>query len=473
MRARDTTVSPPADQPLDRATDVVVVGAGLAGLPVAWELARRGASVRVVDAGPPGAGTSHVAAGMLAPVTETEPDDPEHLAVGRAGLDRWPAFAAALQDESGLAVPLHAAGTLAVARDRDEAEALGRFADVCGRFGLPVERLLPSAARRLEPALAPTLRGALAIPGDAAVDPRRVVAALVAALRGRAVSMVQGQVERVVWADDRGEGADPAKIDGGAPRPAGHPTSGGGVRPPRATGVRLTDGTVLRAGTVVLATGARTVDGLPAAARVPVRPVKGQLLVLRDPSGPGLVDRVLRFGTGYLVPRGDGRYVLGATTEERGFDVATTAWALHDLLRDGFELVPGLLDLEVEETLAGLRPTTPDALPAIGLASGVDGLWWATGHHRNGVLLAPLTGELIADGIAGRRAPAAGGSAGDAGRVARLVAPARFVGRGTARGDAASSRPGPARVGPPSGRVSTAQIVTPDRPAPTPEDLRA
>jgi len=415
MRARDTPVPAPPTIPADRPTDVLVVGAGLAGLPVAWELVRRGATVRVVDAGAPGAGTSHVAAGMLAPVTETEPDDPGHLAVGRAGLDRWPAFAAALTAESGIELPLHAAGTLALARDRDEAEALARFAAVCDRFELTAERVLPSAARRLEPALAPTLRGALAIPGDAAVDPRRVVTALVGALRSRGVEMARGVVERVV-------------LDG-----------------PRATGVLLADGTPLRAGAVVLATGARVLPGLPDHARVPVRPVKGQLLVLRDPSGPGLVERVLRFGTGYLVPRDDGRYVLGATTEERGFDTATTAWALHDLLRDGFELVPGLLDLEVEETLAGLRPTTPDALPAIGPASGVDGVWWATGHHRNGVLLAPLTGALVAGALSGETP-----SAADA-QVAALVAPGRF------------DRPGPVAPAPSSTTTAPAAPTGADR----------
>jgi glycine oxidase len=395
MRARDTPVPSPPSDPTDRATDVLGVGAGLAGLPIAWELARRGATVRVVDRGVPGGGTSLVAAGMLAPVTETEPDDPDHLAVGRAGLDRWPAFAAALEAASGIPVPLHAAGTLALARDRDEAEALGRFAGVCDRFGLPVERLLPSAARRLEPALAPTLRGALAVPGDAAVDPRRVVEALVTAVRGAGVDLVEAPVERLLTE---------------------------GRTDPRAAGVVLADGSALRAGAVVLATGAWPVAGVPEAARIPVRPVKGQLLVLRDPSGPGLVERVLRFGPGYLVPRDDGRYVLGATTEERGFDTATTAWALHDLLRDGFELVPGLLDLEVQETLAGLRPTTPDALPAIGPAAGVDGLWWATGHHRNGVLLAPLTGALVADGLTGTP------RSREDDRIADLVAPSRFAG---------------------------------------------
>lgn len=423
------TVLPP-----DPAPDVLVVGAGLAGLPVAWELARRGATVRILDRGDAGAATSRVAAGMLAPVTEAEPDDPDHLAVGAAGLTRWPAFARDLAEESGVPLALHAAGTLALARDRDEAEALARFAAVCDRFGLAVDRLLPSAARRLEPALAPTLRGALSVPGDAAVDPREVVRALVTALRGRGVEVGRGAVARLQTV-----GADGARGSDGALRDDGAGDDVRATAAVRATGVVLDDGTVVRAGAVVLATGAWGVDGLPAAARVPVRPVKGQLLVLRDPSGPGLVERVLRFGPGYLVPRPDGRYVLGATTEERGFDVATTAWALHDLLRDGGELVPGLLDLEVKETLAGLRPTTPDALPAIGPAAGVDGLWWATGHHRNGVLLAPLTGALLADGIAGRVSVAAaeasdpagvagaGNAAADHPTVAALVAPSRFA----------------------------------------------
>ncbi|MEV4421709.1 FAD-dependent oxidoreductase [Patulibacter sp. NPDC049589] len=443
----------PAAPSTDRPTDVLVVGAGLAGLPVALELARRGATVRVVDRGAPGSGTSHVAAGMLAPVTEAEPDDPEHLAVGRAGLERWPAFAASLAAESGIDLPLHRAGTLAIARDRDEAEALARFAGVCGRFGLPVQRVLPSAARRLEPALAPTLRGALSIPGDAAVDPRRMVEALVVALRERGVGAVRGTVDRLLVEGRRGAAADErtntrderVALGDGTDLRAGDGTV------LRATGVALDDGTVLRASAVVLATGSWSIGGIPEGARVPVRPVKGQLLVLRDPSGPGLVERVLRFGPGYLVPRGDGRYVLGATTEERGFDTTTTAWALHDLLRDGFELVPGLLDLEVEETLAGLRPTTPDALPAIGPAAGVDGLWWATGHHRNGVLLAPLTGELVAAAMAGE----------DPADVAALVAPARFAGRRSPGPGAVSADP-PAPPGP----------TDPPR-HPVPEDARA
>jgi glycine oxidase len=137
---------------------------------------------------------------------------------------------------------------------------------------------------------------------------------------------------------------------------------------------------------------------------IPVRPVKGQILRLRDPNGPGLVERTVRTHDAYLVPRSDGRYVLGATMEERGFDTAPTAGGVFELLRDVSEVLPGVLELELEELLAGLRPTTPDNLPAIG-AGELDGLFWATGHHRNGILLSGLTGELAAAALCGEEIP--------------------------------------------------------------------
>lgn len=356
--------------------DVVVVGAGLAGLPIAWDLLRRGATVHVVDRGRAGHGTSRVAAGMLAPITEVEPDDPVHLQLGQLARERWPGFVDDLRAATGHEIAIRTHGTLAVARDRDEAEALDRFRGICDRFGLAVERLMPSAARKREPALAPTLRLALEIPGDAAVDPRTVTAAL-----ADAVLAAGGTIE------------------------SGCEVRGLLVEGDRAVGIERADGTTIRGGAVVIAGGAESsrLAGVPDHARVPVRPVKGQLLVLRDPDGPGLVERVLRFGTGYLVPRDDGRYVLGATTEERGFDRTVTAWAVHDLLRDGYELVPGVLDLELVETLVGWRPTSPDGLPIVGPAHGVEDLWWATGHHRNGVLFASITGALLADGLSGAR----------------------------------------------------------------------
>ncbi len=162
----------------------------------------------------------------------------------------------------------------------------------------------------------------------------------------------------------------------------------------------LADGEGVNAGQVVLAAGAWTgeIAGLPAHARVPVRPVKGQILRLRDPAGPGLLERVVRFEGGYLVPRGDGRYVLGATVEERGFEERPTVGGVYELLRDARELVPGLLELQIEELSVGFRPSTPDNTPVIGRGA-VEGLVWATGHHRNGILLAPLTAELVAEAL--------------------------------------------------------------------------
>jgi glycine oxidase len=183
--------------------------------------------------------------------------------------------------------------------------------------------------------------------------------------------------------------------DGGVAAGAAHEVTGG-----RATGLRLDTGEIVPAGQVLLAPGASAI-GVPDP--VPVRPVKGQVLRLRDPRGPGLVERTVRGPQAYLVPRADGGYVLGATMEERP-DTAPTAGGVYELLRDMSEVVPGVLELEIEELLAGLRPGTPDNLPAIGPGT-LDGLLWATGHFRNGILLAPLTAELIAGAACGEPLP--------------------------------------------------------------------
>jgi glycine oxidase len=169
---------------------------------------------------------------------------------------------------------------------------------------------------------------------------------------------------------------------------------------------------------VVVAAGpwSSSLDGVPAGASIPVHPVKGQILRLHDPSGPGLLTRVVRFTGGYLVPRGDGRYVLGATMEERGFDTTVTAGAMFELLRDAFELLPSVTELVIDEFSAGLRPATPDNAPAIG-PGALPGLHWATGHFRHGVLLAPITAQVVAAGVTGD-AP---------GEHATAFAPTRFA----------------------------------------------
>ncbi len=360
----------------------MVVGGGAIGLAAAWHAGRAGRRVVVVERDGIAAGASGVAAGMLAPVTEATFGEQRLTELGLASAARWPSFAAELREASGRDPGLRACGTLVVARDRDEAEALEREIEFRAEHGLRVERLRPSQARRLEPALAPTVRLAFHAPEEHAIDPRRLVAALAAACGRAGVELREGvEVAELV-------------VESGAVR-----------------GVRLAGADeLLEAEAVVVAAGAwsGTLPGLPEEARVPVRPVKGQLLRLRDPEGPGLLARNLRFDaaqrSGYLVPRGDGRYVLGATVEERGFDTSVTAGAIHDLLHYAAEVVPGVLELELEQVLAGLRPGTPDNTPLVG-AGRAQGLVWATGHYRNGILLAPLTARAVAAVLAGDPLP--------------------------------------------------------------------
>jgi glycine oxidase len=350
--------------PIHHSPDVAVVGGGIVGLAVAQRAAARGLRPLVLERGEPGGGATHVAAGMLAPVSEAAFGERALLDLNLAAAARYPEWIAELGDATGRDPGYRRCGTLLVARDRDQAEALERELAFRREAGLEVQRLRASAARRLEPALAPQVRLALEAPDDHAVDPRALAEALVATL---------------------GSG-----VRGGAP------VAGLTVEGERVTGVRLGGGEELSAGAVVVAGGAWSAE----IADVPVRPVKGQLLRLRDPAGAGLVERVVRTEECYLVPRGDGRYVLGATVEERGFDAAVTAGGVHDLLRAAVEAVPGVAELELESALAGLRPGTPDNAPVLG-PGGLDGLHWATGHYRHGVLLAPLTADLVVAGILG------------------------------------------------------------------------
>ncbi|MET8158457.1 glycine oxidase ThiO [Sphaerisporangium sp. NPDC005289] len=358
--------APPADAA--RHADMVVVGGGIIGLSIAWRAARHGRSVVVVDPAP-GSGASHAAAGMLAPVSEVAYTEEPLLRLGLASLARWPAFAAELSAESGVDVDHRGEGTLDVAFGADDLAALSEVAGFLEKLSLPVQRLTGRECRRAEPMLAPSVRGGILVAGDAWVDPRRVTAALLAALARRGVPVVADRVTGLLSAD-------------------------GPVR-----GVRCASGAAIGAGLVVLAAGAwsGSLPGLPPEVLPPVRPVKGQIMRLRG--APGFLGRCVRGvvhgSRAYLVPRGDGEIVLGATQEEMGFDTRVTAGALWELLRDARELVPGITELEVVDLAAGLRPGTPDNLPVIG-PSGVDGLVLATGHHRGGVLLCPLTAELVA-----------------------------------------------------------------------------
>jgi glycine oxidase len=354
--------------PDQRASDAIIVGAGVIGLSCAWRLARMGADVRVVERDNPGAGATGVAAGMLAPVGELSFGERGLLELNLAAARAYPEFIAELEDEAGVEAGYDRRGALHVALDRDEKEALRRRHEHQLSLGLDAEWLRPSECRDREPGLAPGVAGGVMAPDEGAVDPRALTNALAEAAR-RAGAVIETGIEVA------GALGDAESI----------------------AGVRTGDGRELPAKHVVVATGcwSGSASWLPQAARPPVRPVKGQIVTLRGGGGTAVCERIVATERVYVVPRGDGRLVVGATVEERGFDTTVTAGGVHDLLREGYRALPEIAELELLEARAGLRPGTPDNLPLIG-AGVLDGLILATGHFRNGVLLAPITAEAVA-----------------------------------------------------------------------------
>lgn len=388
--------------------DVVVVGGGVIGLASAWRLAQRGVAVELVDPAP-GSGASSVAAGMLAPVTEARIGEEELLGLGMASLAQWPGFAAEVEEASGRSVGFRTDGTIIVAFDGDDRARLADMVDRQRSLGLDVEALSGRALRSVEPALAPAVRRGARAAGERSVDPQALVEALLVAAERSGVSIVRGRVTSLLLSPDHE-----------APPRAGqaHDVGNGGAADVggRVSGVRLDDGTTVAAPLVVLAAGAWSaeVEGVPAAARPPVRPVKGQVLTLRQRPDDVLVQHVVRaFVRGsivYLVPRNDGRLVCGATVEERGWDATPTAGAAYELLRDVLTLFPGLDEAELVGTTVGFRPGTPDDLPRLGPSPTVEGLVLATGHHRNGILLTPLSAERVTACVVGAPVPGVGAS---------------------------------------------------------------
>ena len=354
--------------------DVVVVGGGAIGLAVAWRLARRGSAVTVVDPAP-GSGASRVAAGMLAPAGEAQFGEEKLLALALASWRRYPAFVAELETATHIETGYRECGSLFVARDVDEWAALTRDGDFRAKVGLDVVALTSQECRSLEPRLSPRIRGGLLASGDRQIDPRRLLSALTSACEHAGVTLVREE----------------ASIAAGA----------GGV-----LGVTTPKLPLIEADAVVLCAGCWSplVAGLPRDALPPVRAVKGQILRLRGRTDDLLAQRLIRGRDVYVVPRGDGTVVIGATVEERGYDTSVTAGAVHDLLRDARELIPDVAELELVEAEAGLRPGTPDNAPLLGW-SELGGLAFATGHHRNGILLTPITADVISALVYGEPVP--------------------------------------------------------------------
>lgn len=370
----------------DGVADVAVIGGGVIGLAVAWRAAGAGASVVVCDPDP-GGGASWAAAGMLAPVTESRVGEAALTELCIASLRRWGDFARQLEEASGCPVGLRTEGTVAVAVDGDDRRALDHLAAIHRDLGLASRPLTGRECRQLEPLLTPRVRGGLDIPGDHQVDNRLLVAALQVACAKEGVETVAAPVVAVEAAGGR-------------------------------VGAVVTEGgETIAAGCAVLAAGCRSPEvALPAGAgrrsgrlrvRLPVRPVKGQILRLRAAPelAPSRTVRALVRGVPvYVVPRTSGQVVVGGTMEEMGFDTTVTAGAVADMLRAAVEVLPAVAEMELVDAVARLRPATPDNGPILG-PGPLPGLIYATGHHRNGILLTPITADAVAASAGGAPMP--------------------------------------------------------------------
>lgn len=343
--------------------DAVIIGGGVIGCSIAWRLAEHGLRVTVLERGVPGKAASWAAAGMLSPLGETR-QHPDFLALAQASRSRYSGFLEELQDATELHIEFGAPGKLEVAFDADELHELG-----AAFHGLPVRFVGAPDVHRIEPALAEAIQGGIWFEQDAFVDNRRLAEALWTACTRHGVRFRSG---------------DPAtglRIDAG-----------------RVNAVTLTSGE-MPCEVAVIAAGAWSAQLHNLPRPLPVFPVRGQMLALRTLPCP--LSHIVQSIGCYLIPRAGGRVLVGATVERAGFDPRTTAPAIQQLLTAATRLLPALAGASIEETWCGLRPCTPDELPIMGSDPDVGGLYYATGHYRNGILLAPITAELMSALIAG------------------------------------------------------------------------
>jgi glycine oxidase len=368
----------------------VVIGAGVIGLSIAWRLAQAGCQVTVYERAEAGRGASWAAAGMLAAAVETEPGEENLLALTLESQELWPGFAREIEAASGVSVGYRDEGTMVVALTRDDAEHLRFTYEFQKGLGLDLDWLSGAEARRREPHLRPGIPGAVLSPRDHQVENRLLACALVEAARRSGAVLHEHCPVR--------------EID----------LSGG-----RARGV-VTDRGRDPADAVILAAGAwsREIGGVPATHLPPVRPIKGQMLALLMDAAAPLLRHVIWLPRGYLVPRLDGRLIVGATVEERGFDETLTAGGLLALIEGAWRAVPAIEELPVAETWVGFRPGSRDDAPMLG-PSGIDQFVVATGHHRNGILLTPITAATISSYVLTGRMP----------EIALPFTPERFVDR--------------------------------------------
>lgn len=345
---------------------IVIVGGGIMGLGIGWYLARAGQEVEILERGEAGRGASWAAGGMLAPHAESEPGEESLTPLLVEGLRRWPDFVKELEAETGMSVDYRQDGALLVALDQDDARKFRFWYEFLRDLKQPVEWLSGYEVRKMEPYLSRSAVAAIWSPHDYHVNNQLVVLAL-----RKAFEQAGGRLREHTPVEE-------VVISNG-----------------RVQGVRA-GGEMVEADVVVIAAGAwsRDLPGLPESVRPPVRPVKGQVVILQMPPDEPLLQRVVWCVDAYLVPRSNGHLLVGATVEEVGFDPHLTAGGVYHLLRRAWELLPAVYDLPIVDMLVGFRPTSRDDAPILG-PTEVEGLVMATGHHRNGILLAPITAQTV------------------------------------------------------------------------------
>jgi glycine oxidase len=355
-----------------RPADVIVIGAGIVGCAIAYELARRGVSVEVIDERMVGMGATQASAGMLAPYIEAHEESPLFDLTVRS-LNLFDQFVERVSSESGIPIPYRRTGTLTVVTGAADMSTLRRTAGALARRGVEADLLDAAAARIEEPHLAADAAGGLLIRAHGFVAVHDLTRAVAAAARRHGAQLVeQSRVRRI----SRVNGDIAVDTDRGSLRG---------------------DAVVLAAGSW---SGGIAIAGV--ASGVPVRPVRGQLMYLAWNGTP--LRRVLWAQRCYMVPWDDGTVLVGATTEDAGFDERVTVAGVRDLLEAACELTPQARTASFTGARAGLRPATADGLPVIGASTVLPGLMYATGHYRNGVLLSPLTAQLVADAMLDDRA---------------------------------------------------------------------
>ncbi len=364
--------------PTSETAEVAIIGGGVIGLAVARALALRGVrGVLLIERNGPGAESSSAAAGMLAPQAEANRAH-EFFYLTCQSRDMYPAFAAALLDETGIDIELETTGTLYLAfTEHDEAELQNRY-DWQSEAGLLIEKLSAAAVRQLEPSINEDVRAALKFPLDTQVENRRLISALVAANEKLGVRLETGtEVTSLKIERDRVTGIETS------------------------VGFIATEAVVIAGGAWSSLLGA----GDKALPNLRIKPVRGQMLCF-EPK-PQIARHVIYSPRGYIVPRRDGRLLAGSTSEHAGFEKQVTAAGVQAILAAAVELSPRIASLPLTDSWAGLRPRAADTLPVLGPCAEIAGVYYATGHYRNGILLAPVTGELIAQAIIDKVFPAA------------------------------------------------------------------